>query len=102
VLLGVPAAVRGRGREAALAGLWRAYDWGGSRGHGGVHASFEDGGIHASSWHGGVHAAFELYRRYKYGPEERKYFRDRARRLAAREMVAVFWLLRGRARGGDA
>lgn len=35
-------------------------------------------------------ASLELYRRYKYGPMERKYFRDVARRRAAYYMVQAY------------
>lgn len=44
-------------------------------------------------------ASLELYRRYKYAPMERKWFRDRARRMAARAMVALW--LRVRAGAGS-
>lgn len=39
-------------------------------------------------------ASLELYRRYKYGPEERKYFRNCARRAAAQHMVKWYLLLK--------
>lgn len=40
---------------------------------------------------GEVNASLELYKRYKYGHEERKYFRNVARRMAAKCMVK-WWL----------
>lgn len=45
--------------------------------------------------HGGTddrpfNASLELYRRYKYGAEERKYFRNYARRMAAKYMVEAW------------
>jgi hypothetical protein len=44
----------------------------------------------------GFNASLELYRRYKYGPMERKYFRDRARRMAACCMVRMHLFLKER------
>jgi hypothetical protein len=41
-----------------------------------------------------LNASYELYRRYKYGPEERLHYRNQARRAAARLMVEVFLLLK--------
>jgi hypothetical protein len=40
-------------------------------------------------------ASLELYRRYKYGTEERKYFRNYARRMAAKYMVEA-WMERAK------
>lgn len=45
----------------------------------------------------GFNASLELYKRYKYGRAERKYFRDRARREAARYMVKLHLFMIGRA-----
>lgn len=44
----------------------------------------------------GFNASLELYKRYKYGRDERKWFRDRARREAARYMVKLHLLMLGR------
>lgn len=48
----------------------------------------------------GLDAGLELYRRYKYGPMERKYFRNRSRRLAAKAMVALWLRVRADAGSG--
>lgn len=41
-----------------------------------------------------LNASYELYRRYKYGPEERLHYRNQARRAAASKMVEVYLLLK--------
>lgn len=43
----------------------------------------------------GFNASLELYIRYKYGRAERKYFRDHARRKAARCMVKLHLFMIG-------